>query len=728
MLATCLAVTGCSKKPTADFSADVTSGAAPLTVQFTDHSTQGGSKITAWQWDFGDSAKSTEQSPSHVYATAGTYGVSLEVTTSSGSDTAQKPNYITVTGGSIPYAQSQAMYDALTAQVMGQVVNTPLNSVITNAATFLASQGLVTVSGTAETGAGVWAQLKDGSFYVLMIDPKTEIDEESKACTVETERGQSAPSAAATPKDDDSGGVPSRPLVFLNLVPGNPSAVDLVKTIAGYASNHGYSNATGVTAAEGSANYGTVDWFKTLADYGVAYVNSKGFTFSLYKDNKAPWVTAVMTTDPRDLNRETDPNFMVEKISGHVFDGTVVSWKKGSDGAVYPVNTERYFVSSRFFLAYCGAFETNSMLYLDGGAFRSTDMTSVFTGKNVGMFMGWNAIPAQDAVDTAARYLFSRAFGEQVMDPPVPPNRPASLDEAFSGLELKHFDTSTLPYTDLEPLTSPIELRYGSPNPEPEVMLRPSIWGGMWMASDGKRLVIPGNFGDTPGTVTVGGTDEAVDEWNPGDSVWVEIGSSDIGDVVVTLKGHESNTVPLCQWSGSITADGDLGDTGPHAHVQCAARIRSDVHKARSGPPDTDPIPVPAPATFEQDCTGSVKFDGTFVVNKTKYVWSGGGALDFHSDASQQTIGEVIFNIYTGSAVISLATGLYDVNVTMTDLDTGETTTETTTVAAVFNVTVPMTSDGSITPEQVLDPTTNMTATIPAMTPNPPFNGDTIPG
>lgn len=36
MLAVCLALTGCEKKPAANFSADVTSGTAPLTVQFTD--------------------------------------------------------------------------------------------------------------------------------------------------------------------------------------------------------------------------------------------------------------------------------------------------------------------------------------------------------------------------------------------------------------------------------------------------------------------------------------------------------------------------------------------------------------------------------------------------------------------------------------------------------------------------------------------------------------------
>ncbi len=96
----CLILAGCKVKPTgsldADFGANTTTGSAPLTVQFTDTSTPGDLGITAWHWLFGDGAESPEQDPTHVYATAGTYNVSLEVTTSTESDTELKVNYITV--------------------------------------------------------------------------------------------------------------------------------------------------------------------------------------------------------------------------------------------------------------------------------------------------------------------------------------------------------------------------------------------------------------------------------------------------------------------------------------------------------------------------------------------------------------------------------------------------------------------------------------------------------
>jgi len=87
--------------PTADFTASATTGTAPLTVNFTDTSTAGTSSITEWAWDFGDPASgeantSALQNPSHLYASEGTYTVSLTVTTSVDDSTETKTGYITV--------------------------------------------------------------------------------------------------------------------------------------------------------------------------------------------------------------------------------------------------------------------------------------------------------------------------------------------------------------------------------------------------------------------------------------------------------------------------------------------------------------------------------------------------------------------------------------------------------------------------------------------------------
>jgi PKD repeat protein len=78
----------------ADFTANPTAGKKPLTVQFTDQST---GNVTGWKWSFGDGATDTSQNPSHIYATKGTYTVSLAVSAQYGSATKTVENYITVT-------------------------------------------------------------------------------------------------------------------------------------------------------------------------------------------------------------------------------------------------------------------------------------------------------------------------------------------------------------------------------------------------------------------------------------------------------------------------------------------------------------------------------------------------------------------------------------------------------------------------------------------------------
>jgi PKD repeat protein len=79
--------------PVAEFIGSPTSGAAPLSVNFTNQST---GSITSHAWTFGDGGTSTLASPSHVYAVAGTYTVALTETGPGGSNTRTRTNYITV--------------------------------------------------------------------------------------------------------------------------------------------------------------------------------------------------------------------------------------------------------------------------------------------------------------------------------------------------------------------------------------------------------------------------------------------------------------------------------------------------------------------------------------------------------------------------------------------------------------------------------------------------------
>lgn len=67
--------------PVADFS---TTNQGTGSVEFTDNSSN---SPTSWLWDFGDGNSSTQQNPTHDYATAGTYTVCLTASNSAGSNT-----------------------------------------------------------------------------------------------------------------------------------------------------------------------------------------------------------------------------------------------------------------------------------------------------------------------------------------------------------------------------------------------------------------------------------------------------------------------------------------------------------------------------------------------------------------------------------------------------------------------------------------------------------------
>ena len=74
-----------SRAPIVQLGADVTSGPAPLTVQFDSAGSRDpdGTDVT-FAWDFGDGQTSTEAAPSHTYTTAGDFTATLTVTDGDG--------------------------------------------------------------------------------------------------------------------------------------------------------------------------------------------------------------------------------------------------------------------------------------------------------------------------------------------------------------------------------------------------------------------------------------------------------------------------------------------------------------------------------------------------------------------------------------------------------------------------------------------------------------------
>lgn len=172
----------CPVAPVADFSGAPTSGGAPLTVNFTDLSSN---SPTSWSWNFGDSGTSTVQNPSHTYTSAGTYTVSLTASNSNGSDNETKTSYITVlppqapvadftanttnptVGGSVNFTDTSA--NAPTSWSWTFTGGTPATSTAQNPTVTYNTVGTYSVSLTATNSQGSDSVTKTGYITVSAI-------------------------------------------------------------------------------------------------------------------------------------------------------------------------------------------------------------------------------------------------------------------------------------------------------------------------------------------------------------------------------------------------------------------------------------------------------------------------------------------------------------------------------------------------------------------------------
>jgi PKD repeat protein len=81
-------------QPVANFTANPTTGVRPLTVTFTDSTTN---NPNLWNWSFGDGNYSNAQNPVYQYTASGSYSVTLNASNIGGSNTMTRTNYINVT-------------------------------------------------------------------------------------------------------------------------------------------------------------------------------------------------------------------------------------------------------------------------------------------------------------------------------------------------------------------------------------------------------------------------------------------------------------------------------------------------------------------------------------------------------------------------------------------------------------------------------------------------------
>ena len=84
-----------NRAPIADFRMSVRSGPAPLTVTFTNKTSDPDGDAFTSLWDFGDGSQSSAATPTHTYTSAGAFHVTLVVTDARGLSSSPKRDSVT---------------------------------------------------------------------------------------------------------------------------------------------------------------------------------------------------------------------------------------------------------------------------------------------------------------------------------------------------------------------------------------------------------------------------------------------------------------------------------------------------------------------------------------------------------------------------------------------------------------------------------------------------------
>jgi beta propeller repeat protein len=136
--------------PVPGFSQNLTSGPAPLAVQFTDESAGTPASL---HWDFGDGDTSDEESPVHGYIHPGLYSVNLTVANIFGNASVEKTGLITVMDGT--YHDFILPIDGINLTPEGNVTSLTLDSSIAGNCTGDSERDPTSITCIPDDGTGI---------------------------------------------------------------------------------------------------------------------------------------------------------------------------------------------------------------------------------------------------------------------------------------------------------------------------------------------------------------------------------------------------------------------------------------------------------------------------------------------------------------------------------------------------------------------------------------------
>lgn len=458
----------------------------------------------------------------------------------------------------------------------------------------------------------LWARFRDGRHFVFTDDnwgrlaPGTVIPEGRVA--LREPDATAAPAAAAMK-------VPGSARAALLSHSGAPTenefadGIPLMRTMAAALKARGWTVP--------SQRALTIEALKNLGEVGFLYLNSHSAVWG----PKGHEQFSVMLDDEATLASELDTKADLDDGS-LMYHRDRTLWQTLGKGS-----PPRYAATAKFVAKYLKFSPGSLMIMLSchSGSAEASGFQAALAAQGLGTLIGWDGNSNPYAY-RAVGLLVDRMAGVNKFEPVEPGNRAFNFADVWkylddSGLTITPGvgDSQAAPmvrsgtgFTKLAPVVSALQAR-------------------------GDKLVIYGDLGTDPGTVTVGGVPVAATWAADGSRAEATLANATHGEVVVKVKDRTSNPRVLGDWRGTVTYRREsvevtgCGGAKFHNTMVVDLHLRADMHAVRDrvdGPLKNNPhYLIPAPDTQATWSAGGVcALDG-----EVHTQWSGSGDIAFNT-------------------------------------------------------------------------------------------------
>lgn len=247
---------------------------------------------------------------------------------------------------------------------------------------------------------------------------------------------------------------------------------------------------------------------------------------------------------------------------------------------------EKHYWITEAWAANYWSFAPDALVWLntcESASSESSGFRTAILGNGAGLYVGWTSSVKSAQSKPPSRFVIDRLLGSNLSEPKEdPPQRPFDYESVWADLRkrgLHRFPTKHGGTTELVYETGPGG--FG--------LLAPSI-AYVLLNETKDEAILKGQFGkpqEKDRLVTIGGAPAAIKEWAE-DSVRVDLkrsGPGSSGDVVVTVRGHESNVRRITEWNLGLQYTWGYPNLAPcMVSGPIQLRFREDIGEYREQP------------------------------------------------------------------------------------------------------------------------------------------------